>query len=155
MSPYSGQSLSYWVVIRFSQDIRHGFRQIDMLWIPYLSDYLFWKFTYLVMVITWSYLTIFVHQVCLFTFRHFGPNSGQCLLQENQKSYIQAGALFEIFRARGKNNCITARTSYASKQVLFASTFVNKQNGTISSFSQKNPLKTQIRPIYRHRTLLP
>ena len=69
MSPYSGLSLSYWVVIRFSQDIRHGFRQIDMLWIPYLSDYLFWKFTYL-MVITWWYLTIFVHQVSLFTFRN-------------------------------------------------------------------------------------
>ena len=102
MSPYSEQSLSYWIVICFSQDIRHGFRQIDMQSIPYLSDYLFWKFTYLVMVITWWYLTIFVHQVCLFTFRHFGPNSGQCLLQENQKSYIQAGALFEIFRARGK-----------------------------------------------------
>ena len=70
MSPYSEQSLSYWIVICFSQDIRHGFRQIDMLWIPYLSDYLFWKFTYLVMVITWWYLTIFVHQVCLFTFRN-------------------------------------------------------------------------------------
>ena len=41
-----------------------------MLWIPHLSDYLFWKFTYLVMVITWWYLTIFVHQVCLFTFRN-------------------------------------------------------------------------------------
>ena len=53
MSPYSEQSLSYWIVICFSQDIlvRHGFKQIDMLWIPYLSDYLFWKFTYLVMVI--------------------------------------------------------------------------------------------------------
>ena len=70
MSPYSGQSLSYWVVIRCSQEIRHGFRQIDMLWIPYLSDYVFWKFTYLVMVITWWYLIIFVHQVCLFTFRN-------------------------------------------------------------------------------------
>ena len=69
-SPYLGQRLSYWIVICFSQDIRHGFRQIDMLWIPYLSDYLFWKFTYLVMVITWWYLTIFVHQVCLFTFRN-------------------------------------------------------------------------------------
>ena len=44
-SPYLGQRLSYWIVICFSQDIRHGFRQIDMLWIPYLSDYLFWKFT--------------------------------------------------------------------------------------------------------------
>ena len=70
LSPYLGQSLSYWVVIRFSQVIRHGFRQINMLLIPYLSDYLFWKFTYLVMVITWWCLIIFVHQICLFTFRN-------------------------------------------------------------------------------------
>ena len=41
-----------------------------MLWIPYLSDYLFRKFTDLVMVITWWYLTVFVHQDCLFTFRN-------------------------------------------------------------------------------------
>ena len=70
VSSNSAQSLSHCSVIPFLQDIRHGFRQIDMLWIPYLSDYLFWKLTYLVMVITLWYLTLFVHQVCLFTFRN-------------------------------------------------------------------------------------
>ena len=94
MSPYSGQSLSYCVVIRFSQDIRHGFRQIDMLWIPYLSDYLFWKFTYLVMVITWWYLTIFVHQVCLFTFRWSARRNGSVFITGKLERLHTSGSTF-------------------------------------------------------------